>query len=108
MSLSRATQPRYAPSPSVASSTSPQPAKPPRKKRRENLSEHQKRINHITSEQKRRNLIQQGFCEIHSLVPTLRSQKERGDSKSTVLLKTVDYIVELQEGNDRLRRMVNR
>ena len=95
--------------PSSASSTSPQPGgKPPRKKRRENLSEQQKRINHITSEQKRRNLIQEGFNEIHSLVPTLRGQRERGDSKSTVLLKTVDYIRELREGNERLRRMLKR
>jgi hypothetical protein len=95
--------------PSTASSVSPQPSgKPPRKKRRENLSEHQKRLNHITSEQKRRNLIQEGFNEIHSLVPTLRGQRERGDSKSTVLLKTVDYIQELREGNERLRRMLKR
>lgn len=93
---------------SSASSDSPQPAKPPRKKRRENLSEAQKRLNHITSEQKRRNLIQQGFNEIHSLVPTLRSNRERGDSKSTVLQKTVDWIIEMQTGNERLRRMLQR
>jgi hypothetical protein len=93
---------------SSSSSNSPQTAgRPPRKKRRENLSEHQKRINHITSEQKRRNLIQQGFNEIHSLVPALRGQRERGDSKSTVLLKTVDFLAELREGNDLLKRMLN-
>lgn len=96
----------YAPSTS-SSSNSPQPStKPSRKKRRENLSEQQKRLNHITSEQKRRNLIQQGFNEIHSLVPTLRGNRERGDSKSTVLLKTVDYLQELRMGNDRLRRIL--
>jgi len=108
MSITRANPPSsYAPSSS--SSSSPQPSnKPPRKKRRENLSEQQKRINHITSEQKRRNLIQGGFNEIHNLVPTLRGQRERGDSKSTVLLKTVDYIREMREGNDRLRRMLKR
>ena len=106
-SIQRAPPSTYAPS--SASSSSPQPnGKPPRKKRRENLSEQQKRINHITSEQKRRNLIQEGFNEIHSLVPTLRGQRERGDSKSTVLLKTVEYIRELREGNDRLRRMIKR
>jgi len=107
MSITRAPPSSYAPSSS--SSGSPQPSnKPPRKKRRENLSEQQKRINHITSEQKRRNLIQGGFNEIHNLVPTLRGQRERGDSKSTVLLKTVDYIREMREGNDRLRRMLKR
>jgi Helix-loop-helix DNA-binding domain len=95
--------------PSSTSSNSPQPSsKTPRKKRRENLSDHQKRLNHITSEQKRRNLIQQGFNDIHTLVPTLRGQRERGDSKSAVLLKTVEYIRELRDGNDRLRRMLKR
>jgi hypothetical protein len=94
---------------SSTSSTSPQPqSKHSRKKRRENLSEAQKRLNHITSEQRRRNLIQQGFNEIHNIVPTLRSQRERGDSKSVVLLKTVDYLLELKAGNDRLRRMLKR
>jgi hypothetical protein len=39
-------------------------------------------------------------------VPTLRGQRERGDSKSTVLLKTVDYLQELRIGNDRLRRIL--
>lgn len=94
--------------PSSASSSSPQPSKPARKKRRENLTEQQKRINHITSEQKRRNLIQQGFNDIHKLVPTLRAQRERGDSKAAVLMKTVDFIRELREGNDRLKRMIKR
>lgn len=108
MSITRPDPPSsYAPSSS--SSGSPRPSnKPARKKRRENLSEQQKRINHITSEQKRRNLIQGGFNDIHNLVPTLRGQRERGDSKSTVLLKTVDYIREMREGNDRLRRMLKR
>ena len=97
----------YAPS-SSASSSSPQPmSKPTRKKRRENLSEAQKRLNHITSEQKRRNLIQEGFNEIHVLVPTLRGNRERADSKSTVLLKTVDWIRQMREGNDRLRRILH-
>jgi len=93
--------------PSSASSLSPQPSgRPSRKKRRENLSEAQKRLNHITSEQKRRNLIQQGFNEIHNLVPALRGNRDRGDSKSTVLMKTVDHILSLREGNDRLRRIL--
>ena len=102
--------PRSSYATSSASSTSPQPpsSRPPRKKRRENLSEAQKRLNHITSEQRRRNLIQQGFNEIHKMVPLLRAQRERGDSKSVVLLKTVDYLLELKEGNERLRRMLKR
>jgi hypothetical protein len=104
----RSAQSTYATSSTSSSSPQPGPSKPPRKKRRENLSEAQKRLNHITSEQKRRNLIQQGFNEIHSLVPSLRSQRDRGDSKSAVLLKTVEYVLELQAGNERLRRMLKR
>ena len=38
---------------------------------RENLTEEQKRANHIQSEQKRRNLIRTGFDELCSLVPSL-------------------------------------
>jgi hypothetical protein len=107
MPRSAAPQNTYAPSThsGASSSLSPQPSKPPRKKRRENLSEQQKRLNHISSEQKRRNLIHNGFQEIQKLVPSLRTQKERGDSKSMVLLKTVDYIIELKEGNERLKMM---
>jgi len=108
LSLSHVAGPRSSYAPSSASSSSPQPmSKPTRKKRRENLSEAQKRLNHITSEQKRRNLIQEGFNEIHVLVPTLRGNRERADSKSAVLLKTVDWIRQLREGNDRLRRILH-
>jgi len=108
LSLSHVVGPPSSYAPSSASSSSPQPiSKPSRKKRRENLSEAQKRLNHITSEQKRRNLIQEGFNEIHVLVPTLRGNRERADSKSTILLKTVDWICQMREGNDRLRRILH-
>jgi len=74
-----------------------------RKLPRENLSEEQKRSNHIQSEQKRRNLIKQGFHELEILVPELRSG---GFSKSNMLVEAAKYLEELIEGNDALKRLV--
>lgn len=57
------------------SSTANTAAKPTR----ENLTEEQKRENHIKSEQKRRTLIREGFEDLNNLVPGLRGrlQQER-------------------------------
>ncbi|KEQ60551.1 uncharacterized protein M437DRAFT_13513, partial [Aureobasidium melanogenum CBS 110374] len=49
---------------------------------RKNLTEDQKRSNHIRSEQKRRNIIKQGYEDLNELVPNL---KTGGFSKSAVL-----------------------
>ncbi|WEW57162.1 hypothetical protein PRK78_002624 [Emydomyces testavorans] len=70
--------------------------KPPR----ENLTEEQKRANHILSEQKRRNLIKQGFDELCSLVPELRGG---GFSKSTMLTQAADWLQDLLQGNEMLK-----
>nr|KMM70698.1 hypothetical protein CPAG_07009 [Coccidioides posadasii RMSCC 3488] len=70
--------------------------KPPR----ENLTEEQKRANHILSEQKRRNLIKQGFDELCSLVPELRGG---GFSKSTMLAQAADWLQDLLQGNEMLK-----
>ncbi|RKF62505.1 putative mlx-interacting protein [Erysiphe neolycopersici] len=53
------------------------------------LSEHEKKANHIASEQKRRQAIREGFDRLTELVPGLEGQ---GRSESIVLKKTVDFI----------------
>ncbi|KAI5800035.1 hypothetical protein EDC01DRAFT_765319 [Geopyxis carbonaria] len=68
--------------------------------KRDNLSEAQKRENHIHSEQKRRNLIRQGFEELCALVPEL---KAGGYSKSAVLIHAANYLDDLKKGNAKLR-----
>ncbi|KAF4975605.1 hypothetical protein FZEAL_7635 [Fusarium zealandicum] len=66
---------------------------------RENLTEHQKRENHIKSEQKRRTLIKEGFDDLCDLVPGLRGG---GFSKSTMLAMTAEWLDDLLKGNDAL------
>ncbi|KAL7912813.1 hypothetical protein GGI35DRAFT_263359 [Trichoderma velutinum] len=63
---------------------------------RENLSEEQKRENHIRSEQKRRTLIKEGFDDLCEIVPGLNGG---GFSKSTMLTMTADWLEELLVGN---------
>lgn len=70
---------------------------------RENLTEEQKRTNHILSEQKRRNLIRQGFDDLCSLVPGLRGG---GFSKSAMLTQAADWLEELLRGNELLQRQL--
>ncbi|KAK6447407.1 hypothetical protein FP744_10003657 [Trichoderma asperellum] len=66
---------------------------------RENLSEEQKRENHIRSEQKRRTLIKEGFDDLCDLVPGL---KGGGFSKSTMLTMTAEWLEEILLGNREL------
>jgi hypothetical protein len=73
---------------------------PTSKAPRENLSEEQKRTNHILSEQKRRNLIRQGFDDLCSLVPGLRGG---GFSKSAMLTQAADWLEDLLRGNELLQ-----
>lgn len=70
------------------------------KPHRENLTEDQKRENHIKSEQKRRTLIKEGFDDLNELVPDL---KGGGHSKSVVLVMAADWLEDLIEGNKVLR-----
>jgi hypothetical protein len=67
---------------------------------RENLTEDQKRENHIRSEQKRRTLIREGFEDLGELVPGLRGG---GFSKSAVLVMAGDWLEDLVRGNEVLR-----
>ena len=71
---------------------------------RENLTEDQKRENHIKSEQKRRTLIREGFEDLGELVPGLRGG---GFSKSAVLIMAADWLEDLIQGNNVLRRRLN-
>jgi hypothetical protein len=71
---------------------------------RENLTEDQKRENHIKSEQKRRTLIREGFEDLNELVPGLRGG---GFSKSAVLIMAADWLEELMQGNQVLQAQLN-
>lgn len=73
------------------------------KQAKENLSEEQKRNNHILSEQKRRNLIRQGFDDLCALVPGLRGG---GFSKSAMLTQAADWLEDMIHGNDILSRQL--
>jgi len=79
---------------------SAQKTKKSQTQKRDNLTEAQKRENHIHSEQKRRNLIRQGFDELCALVPEL---KAGGYSKSAVLIHAANYLDDLKKGNARLK-----
>lgn len=68
---------------------------------RENLTDDQKRENHIKSEQKRRTLIREGFEDLGELVPGLRGG---GFSKSAVLIMSADWLEDLITGNEALRQ----
>lgn len=70
---------------------------------RENLTEDQKRENHIKSEQKRRTLIKEGFEDLNELVPDLRGG---GFSKSAVLIMAADWLEDLINGNNALKQQL--
>jgi hypothetical protein len=67
---------------------------------RENLTEEQKRNNHILSEQKRRNLIKEGFDDLRALVPELQGG---GFSRSAVLFQAADWLEDIMRGNELLK-----
>lgn len=73
------------------------PKPPPR----ENLTEEQKRENHIRSEQKRRTAIKEDYEELFRLVPTVHVPGPP-TSKSHVLNEAYHFIRSLTEGNARL------
>lgn len=70
---------------------------------RENLTEEQKRENHIKSEQKRRTLIKTGFEDLCILVPGLQGGNL---SKSLVLTTAASWLSEILEGNKRLENQL--
>ncbi|KAI0512840.1 hypothetical protein F5B22DRAFT_648189 [Xylaria bambusicola] len=78
----------------------PNQPKPPR----ENLTEAQKRENHIKSEQKRRLAIKEGFEDLAFIIPNLQNG---GYSKSTTLNMAGEWIESLIEGNQKLKRILS-
>ncbi|KXX74275.1 Neurogenic locus notch protein 2 [Madurella mycetomatis] len=79
----------------VSSSAAKQP--------RANLTDEQKRENHIRSEQKRRDLIKDHFNDLGAIVPALKSG---GYSKAAMLNLSADWLVEVMHGNERLMERV--
>ncbi|KAM3418807.1 hypothetical protein BST61_g4775 [Cercospora zeina] len=72
---------------------------PPRKK--ENLTDDQKRTNHIISEKKRREIINQGYRDLNELTPSLAMGKS-GLSRSECLAEINNFLHALQLGNARI------
>ncbi|GIZ40754.1 hypothetical protein CKM354_000408100 [Cercospora kikuchii] len=72
---------------------------PPRKK--ENLTDDQKRANHIVSEKKRREIINQGYRDLNELTPALAMGKS-GLSRSECLMEINNYLYALQLANARI------
>ena len=68
---------------------------------RDNLTDEQKRSNHILSEQKRRNLIKQGFADLCELVPELQGG---GFSKSAMLTQAAEWLEDLIQDNESIRQ----
>lgn len=67
--------------------------------KRENLTDNQKRENHINSEKKRRKVIQTGFENLAVMVPAI---KGGNPSKSAMLEAAVAWLEELLDGNKTL------
>ncbi|KUI67094.1 hypothetical protein VM1G_03232 [Cytospora mali] len=72
--------------------------------KRENLTEDQKRENHINSEKKRRKVIQVGFENLSHIVPDI---KGGNPSKSAMLEATVAWLQDLLDGNETLKAQMS-
>jgi hypothetical protein len=73
------------------------------RKKKENLTMDQRRVNHINSEQKRRDQIKEGYADLERLVPGLRGLNA---SKSAALKYTAEYIVNLEQGNKAISKLL--
>lgn len=69
------------------------------KQPRHNLSDTQKRNNHIASEQKRRDAMKTNYEELNLYVPTLH-QGTQGLSRSEILQHSGDWLESLRTGNE--------
>ncbi|PSR79822.1 hypothetical protein BD289DRAFT_374992 [Coniella lustricola] len=84
-------------SPSVHNSQPPDGQ--PQDENKPRLTEEQKRQNHISSEQKRRQAIRDGFDKLACLVPGLEGL---GRSEGLVLNRTVEHILQEMEERRKL------
>lgn len=71
--------------------------------KKENLTEKQKRENHIKSERKRRGVIDVGFKNLNKMVPALVGQNP---SKAATLTSAHEFFVDMAVGNAELRAML--
>lgn len=100
---------------SFAKKPPPSPAKPSRensvtkaqpssaKPNRQHLTEDQKKTNHIISEQKRRDLIKQGYDGIREMVPALKDVKY---SKGAMLEAAADWLEDIVQCNRDLKHQL--
>ncbi|KAI8055027.1 hypothetical protein BDF22DRAFT_741617 [Syncephalis plumigaleata] len=72
--------------------------------KKELLTEEQKRLNHIRSEQKRRDAIRTGFQDLGEMVPALRGARY---SKSVMLDETVAWIAKLEADCQKMQNDIN-
>lgn len=91
------------PPPAPSSVTSSSSSSKRSKINRDLLTDDEKRMNHIASEQKRRNTIRMGFKDLTDMIPTL---KNINNSKSTILFKAVEYMKHLDRRNRGLREKI--
>jgi hypothetical protein len=72
---------------------------------RNNLTEEEKRQNHIKSEKVRRDLIKAQYDALDDLVPGLKSGKS-GLSRADVLLEIVNFVENVAHGNERAEQIL--
>lgn len=75
-----------------------------RNKKSKRLTDHQVRINHVTSEKKRREMIRSIYDDLVGLVPGLKTTENR--SELIIYLKTMAYLKWLYSKNKRLREKI--
>ncbi|SMN21888.1 similar to Saccharomyces cerevisiae YOL108C INO4 Transcription factor required for derepression of inositol-choline-regulated genes involved in phospholipid synthesis [Maudiozyma saulgeensis] len=75
-----------------------------RAKKMKKLSDDQIRMNHVSSEKRRRELVREIYDELVTLVPDL--QKNENRSELIIYLKTINYLSWLYKKNKMLRTKI--
>lgn len=75
-----------------------------RNKKPKRLTDHQVRVNHVTSEKKRREMIRSIYDDLVRLVPGLEVTENR--SELIIYLKTMAYLKWLYSKNKKLRQQI--